>query len=127
MPASTVHDSAHSAVQPVAQGVRPALEEWHASRGNLASFCGADRAIEATACALHCDVVETATMSAPTPTTDKTLANDHKGVSILARSLFRNMSEQGYSQEQIIGLSTELIQLVHEDLRRASDDALAAQ
>lgn len=63
----------------------------------------------------------------PTPTTDKTLANDAKGVSILARSLFRTMSEQGYSKEQIIGLSTELIQLVHEDMRRASDNALAAQ
>ena len=66
-------------------------------------------------------------MSAPTPTTDKTLANDNKGVSILARSLFRTMSEQGYSKEQIIGLSTELIQLVQEDMRRASDNALAAQ
>lgn len=63
----------------------------------------------------------------PTPTTDKILANDSKGVSILARSLFRTMSEQGYSKEQIIGLSTELIQLVQEDMRRASDNALAAQ
>lgn len=41
-----------------------------------------------------------------------------KGVHILARSLFREMRQQGYSKEQIIGLSTELIQLVNEDLQK---------
>lgn len=43
---------------------------------------------------------------------------DVKGVNILARSLFRQMREQGYSPEQIIGLSSELIQLVREDLQK---------
>jgi hypothetical protein len=41
-----------------------------------------------------------------------------KGVAILARSLFREMRQQGYTEEQIIGLSTELIQLVNEDLQK---------
>jgi hypothetical protein len=35
-----------------------------------------------------------------------------RGVNILARSLFRQMREQGYSAEQIVGLSSELIHLV---------------
>ena len=51
----------------------------------------------------------------PTPSQEPTST---KGVHILARSLFREMRQQGYSQEQIIGLSTELIHLVHEDLQR---------
>jgi hypothetical protein len=41
---------------------------------------------------------------------------DSKGLGILARSLFRQMRAQGYSPEQIVGLSAELIQLVREDL-----------
>lgn len=41
---------------------------------------------------------------------------DPRGLGILARSLFRQMRAQGYSPEQIIGLSAELIQLVNEDL-----------
>lgn len=45
-------------------------------------------------------------------------STDAKGVSILARSLFRQMREQGFSEEQIIGLSGELIQLVSEDMQR---------
>jgi hypothetical protein len=44
---------------------------------------------------------------------------DIKGLTILARSLFRQMRQQGYSTEQIIGLSSELIQLVREDLQKA--------
>lgn len=43
---------------------------------------------------------------------------DGKGVTILARSLFRQMRAQGYSPEQIINLSSELIELVREDLRK---------
>jgi hypothetical protein len=46
------------------------------------------------------------------------LETDVKGVNILARSLFRQMREQGYSPEQIINLSSELIELVREDLRQ---------
>ncbi|MCH9685389.1 MAG: hypothetical protein K0V04_28395 [Deltaproteobacteria bacterium] len=46
------------------------------------------------------------------------LSTDPKGVLILARSLFRQMRDQGYSKEQIIGLSTQLIHLVNEDLQK---------
>jgi len=46
-----------------------------------------------------------------------------RGVSILAKSLFREMREQGFSTEQIIGLSSELIQLVSQDLRQAPEPA----
>lgn len=41
-----------------------------------------------------------------------------RGVHILARSLFREMRQQGYSKAQIIGLSTELLHLVSEDLQK---------
>lgn len=46
-----------------------------------------------------------------------------RGVSILARSLFREMRAQGFSTEQIIGLSSELIQLVSQDLRQEPEPA----
>jgi hypothetical protein len=42
---------------------------------------------------------------------------DDRGVSILARTLFRQMREQGYSEAQIIGLSSQLIQLVSRGMR----------
>jgi hypothetical protein len=41
---------------------------------------------------------------------------DERGVSILARSLFKEMRTQGYSPDQIVSLSSELIELVREDL-----------
>ena len=52
-----------------------------------------------------------------TPTTE---ARDtsRRALSILARSLFRQMREQGYSPEQVIALSSELIELVSHDLRQ---------
>lgn len=52
-----------------------------------------------------------------TQTTSKDSAST-KGVHILARSLFREMRQQGYTEEQIIGLSTELIHLVNEDMQK---------
>ena len=52
-----------------------------------------------------------------------------RAVSILARSLFRQMRDQGYTPEQIIALSSELIELVSADLRqeRAMDARWAAE
>jgi len=44
-----------------------------------------------------------------------------RGLSILARSLFRQMRDQGYSTEQIIGLSSELLDLVNNDLRSSGE------
>ncbi len=52
--------------------------------------------------------------------TSRDARTDTKGLGILARSLFRQMRAQGYSPEQIVGLSAELIQLVREDLASAS-------
>ena len=50
-----------------------------------------------------------------------------RGLTILARSLFRQMRDQGYSTEQIIGLSSELLDLVSHDLRSSGQEpALAA-
>lgn len=54
--------------------------------------------------------------TAPNPIPSE-LPSDARGVNILARSLFRQMREQGYSAEQIIGLSSELIHLVSADMR----------
>ncbi|MEE9382150.1 MAG: hypothetical protein V3V08_01885 [Nannocystaceae bacterium] len=45
------------------------------------------------------------------------------GVPILARSLFRQMRDQGYSTDQIIGFSSELIDLVRDDMRRDLEPA----
>lgn len=50
--------------------------------------------------------------------------NDPRGVSILARSLFRQMREQGYGPDQIVDLSSRLLELVHDDMR--ADRAPAA-
>ena len=50
--------------------------------------------------------------------TTKTPKIDEKAVNILARSLFRQMRQQGYSPDQIVALSSELIQLVREDLQK---------
>lgn len=50
-------------------------------------------------------------------------STDARGLTILARSLFRQMREQGYSSEQVIGLSSELIRLVSEDLQQDLEPA----
>lgn len=56
------------------------------------------------------------------PTTSSKPATSTRGLSILARSLFRQMREQGYSSAQIIGLSSELLDLVSSDLRQDGDE-----
>lgn len=56
-----------------------------------------------------------------------TIEEDKKGVSILARSLFRQMQDQGYSKDQIVLLSAELITLLQEELVRDQERELAAQ
>lgn len=57
-------------------------------------------------------------MDLPTTSSDARTdaSHDRRAVGILARSLFRQMRHQGYSPEQIITLSSELIQLVRDDL-----------
>jgi hypothetical protein len=52
--------------------------------------------------------------------TTRNAQTDQKAVTILARSLFRQMQDQGYSPDQIIGLSSELLELVSDDLQRVA-------
>jgi hypothetical protein len=42
---------------------------------------------------------------------------DAKGTKILAKSLFKELRGNGYSTNQILSLSTELIDLVTQDLK----------
>jgi hypothetical protein len=43
--------------------------------------------------------------------------DSERGISILARSIVKEMREQGYSPDQIINLSSELIQHVSTEMR----------
>jgi hypothetical protein len=45
--------------------------------------------------------------------------NDNNGAQILAQSLFKDLRGNGYSAHQILGLTTELIDLVTQALREA--------
>jgi len=51
---------------------------------------------------------------------------DAKGTRILAKSLFKELRTSGYTANQILSLSTELIDLVTQDLR-AQGSATAAE
>jgi hypothetical protein len=48
-------------------------------------------------------------------------AQDVKATRILAKSLFKELRGNGYSPNQILSLSTELIGLVTQDLRAEQD------
>ena len=48
---------------------------------------------------------------------------DAKGTKILAKTLFKELRGNGYSTKQILSLSTELIELVTNDLRAADAEA----
>ena len=45
---------------------------------------------------------------------------DNKGTKILAKSLFKELRGNGYTANQVLGLTTELIDLVTQDLRDAN-------
>ncbi len=49
-----------------------------------------------------------------TPSTDPLLANRNK---VVAKSFYRRLKTEGFTHEQIIELSTTLLDLVTEDLR----------
>jgi hypothetical protein len=53
-------------------------------------------------------------------------AQDVKSTKILAKSLFKELRGNGYSPNQILSLSTELIDLVTQDLRADQEPAAAA-
>jgi hypothetical protein len=46
---------------------------------------------------------------------------DTRRVPVFARTLFRHLQDQGYTREQIIGVSTELLSLLSTDLKREGD------
>ena len=52
---------------------------------------------------------------------------DNKGTKILAKSLFKELRGNGYSANQILSLSTELIDLITQDLKDEHAQAAAAQ
>jgi hypothetical protein len=51
---------------------------------------------------------------------------DVKGTKILAKSLFKELRGNGYSPNQILSLSTELIDLVTQDLRCEHEAAVSS-
>jgi hypothetical protein len=51
---------------------------------------------------------------------------DNRGTKILAKSLFKELRGNGYSTNQILSLSTELIDLVTQDLKDEHAQAAAA-
>jgi pyruvate-formate lyase-activating enzyme len=51
---------------------------------------------------------------------------DVKGTQILARTLFKELRGSGYTPHQILGLSTELIDLVTKDLKADQAPHLSA-
>lgn len=52
------------------------------------------------------------------------MSTDQKGTRILARTFFNQLRESGYTPHQIIGLATELLELVTEDLKVSREIAL---
>ncbi|MHB1845723.1 MAG: hypothetical protein ACYCWW_12925 [Deltaproteobacteria bacterium] len=49
---------------------------------------------------------------------------DGRAARILARSLFRDMRSNGYGPQQILGLATELIDLVTQEMRGEGEPGL---
>jgi pyruvate-formate lyase-activating enzyme len=51
---------------------------------------------------------------------------DVKGTQILAKSLFKELRGSGYTPNQILSLSTELIDLVTKDLKNGHEESHVA-
>jgi hypothetical protein len=47
------------------------------------------------------------------------LSTDRKGTKILARTFFNRLRAAGYTSNQIIGIATELVDLVANEIREA--------
>jgi hypothetical protein len=54
------------------------------------------------------------------------VSTDAKGTKILARTFFNQLRSSGYTPNQIIGIATELIDLVTCDLREGSQQTPSA-
>ncbi|RKH73225.1 hypothetical protein [Corallococcus aberystwythensis] len=53
------------------------------------------------------------------------MSTDQKGTRILARTFFNQLRASGYTPHQVIGIATELLELVTTDLKEG-DKAVAA-
>jgi hypothetical protein len=61
----------------------------------------------------------------PAATTTPSAALDRSaGARILARSFYKELRENGYSPKQLLALSTELIDLITQDLQRERREGL---
>lgn len=55
------------------------------------------------------------------------MSTDQKGPRILARTFFAQLRSSGYTPHQIIGIATELLDLVTEELKQGDKPADVAQ
>lgn len=55
------------------------------------------------------------------------MSTDQKGTRILARTFFNQLRASGYTPHQVIGIATELLDLVTSDLKDGDKDVTAAQ
>lgn len=55
------------------------------------------------------------------------MSTDHKGPRILARTFFAQLRSAGYTPQQIIGVATELLDLVTEELKQGEKAEDVAQ
>jgi hypothetical protein len=55
------------------------------------------------------------------------LSTDQKGPRILARTFFAQLRSSGYTPHQIIGIATELLDLVTEELKQGEKPENVAQ
>ena len=55
------------------------------------------------------------------------MSTDKKGPRILARTFFAQLRSSGYTPQQIIGMATELLDLVTEELKQGEKTADVAQ
>jgi hypothetical protein len=53
-------------------------------------------------------------------------ARDARRVPVFTKTLYRHLQDQGYTREQIIGVSSELLNLLSSDIR-AQDEPLPAE
>ena len=53
-------------------------------------------------------------------------SQDARRVPVFTRTLYRHLQDQGYTREQIIGVSTELLSLLSSDIK-AEEDLLPAE
>ena len=52
---------------------------------------------------------------------EPTMAERKRAVRILARSIFKELTQQGYTQQQIVSLATELISEVTQKMAQSPD------